>query len=62
MKKIIIKSTPLSREKLANPYKESYHERLVKSGAIDLIDNHEIIDLGNGYSRIVPIDITKKVK
>lgn len=56
------KNTNLSREKLANPYEGDYHERLVKSGAIDLIDNCEIIDLGNGYLKIVPIDENKKVK
>lgn len=52
----------LSCEKLANPYEGDYYERLVKSGAIDLVDNHEVIDLGNGYSEIVPIDESKKVK
>ncbi len=40
----------------------SYHERLVKSGAINLEDNHKIIDLGNGYSQILPYDTYKKFR
>lgn len=61
MKKIKFKNK--SRESLANPFSnETYHERLIKSGAIDLIDNWIIEDLGNGYSRIIIIDETKLVK
>lgn len=56
------KNTKLSREKLANPHEGDYYERLIKSDAIDLTDNYEAIDLGNGFSRIVPIDENKKVK
>jgi hypothetical protein len=40
----------------------SYHERLIKYGAIDLKKNHKIIDLGNGYSKILPVDVNKKIK
>ena len=60
MKKITYKR--MSREDLANPFKESYHDRLVKSGAIDLTDNCIFIDLGNGYCRTEIIDETKLVK
>lgn len=62
MKKKFIKNIGLSREKLANPYEGNYHERLIKSKAIDLKYNHKIIDLCNGYTEIIPIDENKKVK
>jgi hypothetical protein len=53
----------LSREFLANPFSnESLHERLIKSGAIDLRDNCIIEDLENGYSRIIVIDENNKLK
>ena len=54
--KIIKKVTIREKE-----IKKSYHDRLVASKAISLINNHIIIDLGNGYSKIIPIDPTKKV-
>jgi hypothetical protein len=53
----------LTREKLENPHSTiDFKERLIRSGAIDLENNHNIIDLGNGYVQIVPIDPTKKLK
>lgn len=61
MKKV--KCINKSRESLANPFSnETYHERLIKSSAIDLIDNCIIEDLGNGYSRTIIIDKNKLVK
>lgn len=58
-----IKVSDNSRKKIADSnLGMSYHERLVKSGAINLNDNHKIIDLGNGYSDILPKDINKKFK
>lgn len=65
MKKIKIKvmDPPLSRQRLADPHIDiPYKEILIKSCAIDLTDNHIIIDLGNGYSKIEPIDKTKLIK
>lgn len=57
------KVNKLSREDLANPfYNMSYKERLIKSKATDLRDNCIVIDLGNGYSKIEPIDKDKVVK
>jgi hypothetical protein len=53
------------REHMANPFcqdRECYEKRLEASGAIDLRDNHKIIDLGNGYVQIKPIDPNKKFK
>lgn len=40
----------------------TYHERLVENYAIDLKDNCIVIDLGNGYSKIGPINKNKFVK
>jgi len=63
MKRITTRQPQLTREMLANPFtNESYHERLVKAKVIDLTDNHKIIDLGNGYTKIVIIDEDKLVK
>ncbi|WCK57113.1 hypothetical protein PP175_28400 (plasmid) [Aneurinibacillus sp. Ricciae_BoGa-3] len=48
---------------LSNPFcSDCYEQRLEASGAIDLRDNHRIVDAGNGYVQIVPIDPTKKFK
>jgi hypothetical protein len=58
-----IKVTNDSRKKLADcNLGMSYHERLVKSGAIDLKDNHKIQTLNNGYSKIIPLDTNKRIK
>lgn len=51
------------RKRAANPYcSECYYERLEAAFAIDLRDNHEIIDHENGYVTVKPIDPTKKIK
>ncbi len=53
----------LTREILENPHgKIDLQERLIRSGAIDLENNHKIVDLKNGYVQIVPIDPRKKLK
>jgi hypothetical protein len=53
----------ISRQDLDNPFHNmSYHDRLVKTGAIDLTDNCIIENLGNGYEKIKIIDESKKVK
>lgn len=63
MFKNITVSNNLSRRYLADKNMGmSYHDRLVKSNAIDLRDNHVVIDLGNGYSRIEVIDESKLVR
>ncbi|CDQ41845.1 hypothetical protein [Virgibacillus salexigens] len=41
---------------------KTLHERLVENGSVDLRNNSEIIDLGYGYSKIVPIDRSKIYK
>lgn len=57
---IINNANRLSLEKLSNPFPmETREERLKKSGAINLQDNHRIIDWDNGYNSIEPIDRTK---
>lgn len=51
------------RQYLANSFcGECYEDRLEASSAIDLRDNYKIIDHGDGYCTIVPIDETKKYK
>ncbi|WP_449600312.1 hypothetical protein [Paenibacillus sp. Marseille-Q9583] len=42
--------------------RQCYEERLEASGAIDLLDNHRIMLLDNGYMKIEPIDPTKLFK
>ncbi|PFD32543.1 hypothetical protein CN269_04340 [Bacillus thuringiensis] len=55
------KDTNLSRRYLANPHqKQSFLERLKINNSIDLRDNRVIVDLGNGYSEIKPIDSNKR--
>lgn len=63
MNKKCVNIKNISRELLANPHQDMpYHERLVKSGAIDLRDNCFLEDFGNGYSIFKPIDKTKILK
>jgi len=60
--KICIKEKPVTRQSLANPFSESYDERLIKTKAVDLRDNYKIEDLGNGYCKVEPIDKTQIYK
>lgn len=64
MKKIkIIENKKTSRKDLANPNRNmSFYSKLVKSKAIDLRDNSEIKDLGNGYNEVTPKDKKKLFK
>lgn len=51
------------RSYLANPFcSECLPKRLEASGAVDLRDNYTVIDHGNGFETIVPIDKTKLFK
>ncbi|WP_255293840.1 hypothetical protein [Priestia megaterium] len=51
----------LSSKWLSNPHQElSLHERLKRKQSIDLRDNHIIVDLGNGYDEIKPINPDKR--
>jgi hypothetical protein len=53
-------SETLSRHFLANPFQNiPLSERLKKNHSIDLRDNIAIVDIGNGYSMIKPIDKSK---
>jgi hypothetical protein len=50
----------LSRKYLANPHQDkSLFERLRDNKSIDLRDNSYVVDLGNGYDEIKPIDKNK---
>lgn len=42
--------------------KKSYHARLKQAKAIDLRDNADFIDKGNGYGKLVPKDSKKIYK
>lgn len=59
MKKIIISSKRLTREIKANPYQQ--RNLKMKSNCIDYKNNFEIIDFGNGYSKIIAKDSNKKL-
>jgi hypothetical protein len=51
------------RSHKANPFcGECLPKRLEAAGAIDLRNNSRLIELGNGYDRIEPIDATKLFK
>jgi hypothetical protein len=51
------------RRELAEPHlHQPLDERLERAGAIDLKGNHVRESLGNGYSRIVPVDPNKLFK
>ena len=52
----------LSHKKLVG-YSDNtlYHDRLKKAQATDLHDNYKIIDHGNGFATIQPIDSKKKM-
>ena len=52
----------LSRERLVNPHKAPFEERLRDAGATDLRRNFRIQALAAGYSRIVPLDPDRKLK
>ncbi|MBZ9616789.1 hypothetical protein [Clostridium estertheticum] len=63
MKKIICKQNNLSRQDLANPFRNmSYHERLVKARIVDIKDNFIVENLGNGYERVKVVDESKLVE
>ncbi|MDM5216733.1 hypothetical protein P5667_12280 [Bacillus velezensis] len=37
-------------------------ERLIKDKAVDMKDNYRVIDLGNGFVRVEPINKNKYIK
>jgi hypothetical protein len=54
-------SIELSRKWLANQHQDlSLSERLKLSKAVDLRDNFKIIEMGNNYDLIRPIDPEKR--
>jgi hypothetical protein len=51
----------LSRKFRANPSADqSFYNMLKKNHSIDLRNNYKIIDHGNGYDTILPLDKNKK--
>jgi hypothetical protein len=51
----------VTRERLVNPHRATYAERVRSAGATDLRENFRIEDLGAGYGRVVIVDPQKKV-
>lgn len=51
----------LSRERLVNPHKADYADRIFAAGATDLDANFRVEELRGGYSRIVPLNASRKV-
>lgn len=50
----------LTRQMIANPHAcVPYEERLRQAGAVDLRGNARVVDLGDGYVRVEPVDPTK---
>ncbi|KAA6472270.1 hypothetical protein [Bacillus swezeyi] len=45
------------------PYPPStLKERLIKDKAVDMRDNYRIIELGNGFVKVVPVDENKLIR
>lgn len=63
MKKLTRRAPELTRQRLANPNLDiPLASRLVRAGAVDLNGNRRIESLGNGYSRVTPIDPAKRFR
>lgn len=63
MKRVFGKTQNITRQDLANPFRNvSYHERLVNAGVVDIENNSVVEKLANGYERINIIDESKLVK
>jgi hypothetical protein len=60
MDKKVSSKSRVTRQDLANPFKMSLEEKRINAQSINLKDNFYIEDLGNGYSRIFPIDNNKR--
>ena len=61
MKRLKRRIPELSRERLVNPYKADYADRVFAAGATDLHENFRMEELRGGYSRIVPVNASRKV-
>ncbi|MCC0567522.1 hypothetical protein [Brevibacillus borstelensis] len=61
MEKDFVRNDSLFERSLANRFPpETRQQRLIQKGAVDLRDNLNIEDLGNGYRRFTPINPNKK--
>ncbi len=55
------KSTNLSRRNMANKHQNKpLQKRLKSANVIDLRNNRQMIDMGNGYTKVIPIDPNKR--
>ena len=62
MKKIVCCNKNLSRQDLANPFRNMpYHEQIVKAGVMNIKDKSIIEDLGNGYvtTKVIDNEVSK---
>lgn len=60
MKKISVGTKNLSRQQLANPsLGKTVKQRLKAKFAVNLENNSQLIDFGNGYGKRVAIDRSK---
>ena len=61
MKKLYCRVPELSRELLVKPHRLPFREMARVAGATDLRENLRIEKLRGGYSRVIPLDPTRKL-
>lgn len=61
MKKMRRRVPDLSRKSLVNPHASPFRVRAKAAGATDLRENFRIEELPRGYSRVRPVDPTRKM-
>lgn len=62
MNKIKVKkSASILNDKASSPTRDLYN-RLIKDKAIDMRDNYKIVELSDGYVKVIPLDETKYFK
>ena len=52
----------LTRQQLVNSHRQSFADRLRAAQAIDLRDNHRVVQLRGGYDRVVAVDLARFLK
>jgi hypothetical protein len=60
--KLKVRHPQLTRERLVDPQQAPFRDRLRDARAIDLVNNHRIVRLNDGYDRVVANDATRLVK
>ena len=62
MTRLHLRVPELSRELLVNPHRLPFREMARAAGATDLRENLHIEKLPGGYSRMIPLDPTRKLQ